>query len=91
MGKAVPKGIKSRAHLVMKEFPENVGVVFEHNKTFLNELKLPISKWTRNVMTGFVTRTKKKEAKAAQQKEDARIKREAKAQPKTEEPTPPAQ
>ncbi len=58
MGKAVPKGIKSRAEFLIKKFPDKFGKDFEKNKQALNELDLPLSKVTRNLMAGFLTRKK---------------------------------
>ncbi len=64
MGKAVPKGIKSRANLLIESFPETFTKDFDKNKEFVMQLKLPFSKKERNVMAGFITR-KVKQALAA--------------------------
>jgi len=56
MGKAVPKGIKSRAEFLIKKFPNKFSKDFEKNKQILNKLDLPLSKVTRNLMAGFITR-----------------------------------
>ena len=72
MGKAVPKGIKSKAAVILKEMPKTFEADFEKNKLSINALNLPFSKWTRNVMAGYITRTKKKEVLAARKIEEAR-------------------
>ncbi len=76
MGKSVPKGIKSKANIILKEMPESFNDTFENNKTKIKELKLPFSKWTTNVMAGFMTRHHKKIKKAEKKKEEAKAKRE---------------
>lgn len=76
MGKSVPKGIKSKANIILKEMPEAFNENFENNKNKVKELKLPFSKWTTNVMAGFMTRHFKKIRKAEAKKEDARKKAE---------------
>ncbi len=76
MGKSVPKGIKSKANIILKEMPESFNESFENNKLKVKELKLPFSKWTTNVMAGFMTRHFKKIRKAETKKEDARKKAE---------------
>ena len=60
MGKSVPKGIKSRAALLIERFPEKFGKSFDQNKQFVRELNFPISKKERNVMAGFLVRKSKK-------------------------------
>ena len=75
MGKAVPKGIKSKASVMMKELPEAFGESFEGNKKSIHELELPFSKWTTNVMAGYITRLHKKARIAEQKKEEAKRKR----------------
>lgn len=77
MGKSVPKGIKSKATIIMKEAPESFSEKFETNKKSIVELKLPFSKWTTNVMAGFITRHKKKIIKAQMKEEEAKQKKEA--------------
>lgn len=77
MGKSVPKGIKSKATTIMKEMPESFSEKFDTNKKAIVELKLPFSKWTTNVMAGFITRHQKKIIKAKLKEEEAKQKKEA--------------
>ena len=72
MGKSVPKGIKSKARVLLQEMPEKFNTKFEDNKKNIVELKLPFSKWTTNVMAGFMTRHHKKIIAAEKKKEDAK-------------------
>lgn len=74
MGKSVPKGIKSKANVLLKEMPESFGTSFETNKLAIKALTLPFSKWTTNVMAGFITRHHKKIIKAEKKKEEAKKK-----------------
>jgi ribosomal protein S17E len=57
MGKAVPKSVKMRAETLLAKFPASFGKDFEQNKRVINELKLPFSKFDRNMVAGFITRT----------------------------------
>lgn len=77
MGKSVPKGIKSKATIIMKEMPESFNEKFDTNKKAIVALKLPFSKWTTNVMAGFMTRHQKKIIKAKLKEEEAKQKKEA--------------
>lgn len=72
MGKSVPKGIKSKANVLLQEMPEKFNTKFEDNKKNIVELKLPFSKWTTNVMAGFMTRHHKKIVAAEKKKEEAK-------------------
>ncbi len=66
MGKAIPKGIKARAYILLEKFPESFGTDYEKNKQFVNSLELPLFKTNRNLIVGFITRqVKQKIAKAA--------------------------
>lgn len=76
MGKSVPKGIKSKANVLLQEMPESFNDQFATNKKNIVELKLPFSKWTTNVMAGFMTRHHKKIKAAEKKKEDAKAKRD---------------
>ncbi len=60
MGKAVPKAIKSKAKILLKEFPSELGSDYEKNKKFIDSLQLPLSKVIRNKVAGFSVRTSKK-------------------------------
>lgn len=63
MGKAVPKNVKSKAGILLKERPGLFCTDFEKNKALLNELSLPLSKTVRNLVAGFITREVLKKAK----------------------------
>lgn len=63
MGKAVPKNVKSKAGILLKERPELFCTNFEKNKALLNELSLPLSKAIRNLVAGFITRELLKKTK----------------------------
>lgn len=69
MGKAVPKGIKSRAKLLLQRFPNSFTGDFEKNKDFIDSLKLPLTRVNRNLIAGFITR-KAKAIKAEKEKEE---------------------
>ena len=61
----------------MKEMPETFSEKFETNKKSIVGLQLPFSKWTTNVMAGFITRHQKKLIKAKLKEEEAKQKKEA--------------
>lgn len=88
MGKAVPKGIKSKVLILLKEYPESFKSDFEHNKKVIMELGIPLSKTDRNLVIGFISRKIKQQelkekAKAAARKAEQKI--EEKAEKKAEE------
>jgi len=56
MGKAVPRGIKSRVDELMEKFPDQFTSDFEANKAFLDAQEFPFNKTTRNLIAGFITR-----------------------------------
>jgi len=56
MGKAVSKGLKYRAEVLLKELPEKFGKDFEKNKEALNTLELGLSKTNRNILAGYIVR-----------------------------------
>jgi ribosomal protein S17E len=85
MGKAVPKGIKSKAAIILKEMPESFEADFEKNKQIIQTLNFPFTKWTRNVMAGYITRTKKKEVLVAKKIEEAKNRTVAKKAKEMEE------
>ena len=60
MGKAVPKGLKSKAEFLLDEFADKFGVDFDKNKEIFNELKVPMTKVNRNILIGYITRQKKR-------------------------------
>jgi small subunit ribosomal protein S17e len=59
LGKAVPKGIKSRADFLLQRYPDSFSRDFEKNKEVLNSLGLPFSKQTRNLIAGYISKKKK--------------------------------
>jgi ribosomal protein S17E len=63
MGKAVSNSIKAKAKIIMTEFEDKLGIDFEKNKSFLKDMKLPLSKLTINLMAGYITRTIRKQLK----------------------------
>jgi len=56
LGKAVPKSIKSRVEILLEKFPNKFGTDFEKNKQVLGELSLPLGRFDRNMIAGFITR-----------------------------------
>ncbi|MEK6957420.1 MAG: 30S ribosomal protein S17e [archaeon] len=64
MGKAVPKNIKSKANTLMSTYPDKVSKDFEANKVFIDSFKMPLSKEERNLVAGFIARTKAKASSA---------------------------
>ena len=61
MGKAVPKGIKTKANTLVKLYKDKFSIDFEKNKKFIDSLSLPLPKLTRNLLAGFITKIYKKE------------------------------
>jgi len=89
LGKAVPKGIKSKALLLLKEFPERFNVDFEHNKAGIADLSIPFSKTNRNLVVGYVTRkVKQREAREKAKAAAAKRSEERKAAAKPTEKAP---
>jgi ribosomal protein S17E len=60
LGKSVLKGLKYRSEVLFEELPERFGNNFEKNKSSLNTLSLGLSKDSRNVVAGYVTRLAKR-------------------------------
>ena len=56
MGKAVPRLIKQRSHVLIKEYPGDFSKDFGKNKEFLKTLDLPFSKTELNLMSGYIAR-----------------------------------
>ena len=48
MGNSVPKNIKSRAGVLIQNFPNDVSTDYAKNKLFINSLGLPFAKTTKN-------------------------------------------
>lgn len=61
LGKAISKSIKTHCEAVLEKFPEKFSADFEKNKKALSEMDLPFSKVERNLIAGFIARTKKAE------------------------------
>lgn len=64
MGKAVPKGLKSRGNTIIKLYKEQLSLEFEKNKAFVNSLKLPFTTSVRNTVAGYITKKMKQQAAA---------------------------
>jgi len=60
VGKAVPKGLKSKAEFLLSVFPGDFGTDFEKNKEVFNRLEVPMTKVNRNILLGYLTRRSKK-------------------------------
>ena len=56
MGKAVSKGLKYKAEVLLRDIPDKFGKDFEKNKLSLGELELGLSKTNRNVLAGYIVR-----------------------------------
>ncbi len=54
MGKSVPKGVKTKAEILMKE--AEFSKDFEKNKEIINSMKFGFSKKIRNLIAGYSTR-----------------------------------
>ncbi|MBU0662012.1 MAG: 30S ribosomal protein S17e [Candidatus Diapherotrites archaeon] len=61
MGKAVPRGVKTRAEDLLEKFPEQFSNDFEKNKAFLDSLEFDLAKSTRNLIAGYIASIKNKE------------------------------
>ncbi|MEK6821307.1 MAG: hypothetical protein AABY11_02830 [archaeon] len=77
MGKSVPKGIKSKARVLMAQQPETFGGEFEKNQEGIRSFRLPFSKWTTNVMAGFITRHQKRIVQAQEKEKKAKEAKES--------------
>jgi len=60
MGKSVLKGLKYRSEVLLKEFPDRFGEKFDKNKVALGSMELGLSKESRNVVAGYITRLAQK-------------------------------
>ncbi|MBU0636497.1 30S ribosomal protein S17e [Candidatus Micrarchaeota archaeon] len=56
MGKALLKGLRTKADLLLQEAPEKFGTDFEKNKRALTELGIPFAKINRNLIAGYMAR-----------------------------------
>lgn len=59
MGKAVPSNIKSKANILIQTYPD-LPKDFDSIKKFIDTLEMPLSKPQRNLVAGFIARTKAK-------------------------------
>ena len=62
MGKAVSKGLKTKAEFLLKAIPERLSGNFEKNKSVLVELGIPFTKLNRNLLAGYMSRELRKKA-----------------------------
>ncbi|MFA5357419.1 MAG: 30S ribosomal protein S17e [archaeon] len=63
MGKSVLKSLKYRSEVLLKEFPDSLGASHEKNKKFLDTMELGLSKSSRNIVAGYITRLVAKKEK----------------------------
>ena len=64
MGNSVPKNIKSRAGVLIQNFPNDVSTDYAKNKLFINSLGLPFAKTTKNRIAGYIVRKLKTKEKS---------------------------
>ena len=64
MGKAVPRGLKSRANKIMSVYKDSLSTDFEKNKAFVKSMDLPFTVSVRNLIAGYITKKMKQEASA---------------------------
>ena len=64
LGNSVPKNIKSRAGVLIQNFPNDVSIDFGKNKLFISSLGLPFSKSTKNRIAGYIVRKLKTKEKS---------------------------
>lgn len=55
LGKALSKGLRSKADFLLEAIPERFGNSFEKNKQVLRELGIPFTKLNRNLVAGYLT------------------------------------
>ncbi len=56
LGKAIVKGLKTKADFLLKAIPEKFSEDFEKNKSVFVELGIPFTKLNRNLLAGYITR-----------------------------------
>ena len=61
LGKSVLKGLKYRSEVLLREFPDKFGKDFEKNKASLEPMELGLSKVSRNIVAGYITRLAEKQ------------------------------
>jgi ribosomal protein S17E len=64
VGNSVPKNIKSRAGVLIQNFPADVSTDYGKNKLFINSLGLPFAKTTKNRIAGYIVRKLKLKEKS---------------------------
>ena len=55
MGKSVPKGVKTKAEILIEE-NKDFSKDFEKNKEIINSMDLNLSKKIRNLVAGYISR-----------------------------------
>lgn len=65
MGKAIPKSIKMRAEVLLREAPGLFSTDFEKNKEAIKQLQLPVYGSRRNLIAGYIVRKLKEKARVA--------------------------
>jgi len=55
MGKSVPKGVKTKAEILIEE-NKDFSKDFEKNKEVINSMDLNLSKKIRNLVAGYISR-----------------------------------
>ena len=54
LGKALLKGLRTKADFLLQEASEKFSTDFEKNKRALNELGIPFTKLNRNLVAGYM-------------------------------------
>jgi len=67
MGNSMPKPLKTKSGYMKEQLGDKLGDSFENNKKTISNLKLPISKKTRNRMAGYLVRETKKAKKKSKE------------------------
>jgi len=62
LGKAVPKGLRSKAEFLLTNFDDQFSSDFDKNKDSFNAMHIPMTKVNRNILLGYITRQKKRKA-----------------------------
>lgn len=63
MGNSLSKPLKTKAGFMMEYGGDKFGTDFEKNKKTISDMNLPISKRTRNRLSGYIVRTNKRKTK----------------------------
>ena len=59
MGRIKTKDVKRAGKKIIELYRDKLGLEFEYNKQFLNQLGLGVSKKVRNKIAGYITRQMK--------------------------------